>query len=105
MTDAKKIPENPFQLGKPMDYAGAKGVETISEVALRAPTFAETEDFGPIFSPDGNIDFKVLKRWVMRLSGLTGDAVRQLPMPVMYRMATWIANEILPPEISEKNSD
>jgi hypothetical protein len=95
---------NPMPIGKTVEYAGPNGVETVSEFSLREPTWRETRTYGTVVKRDGTPDYKALKNWVVRLSGLPGDAVRQFPIPVMLKVVGWIKDDLAPAGARTKNS-
>lgn len=92
-----------FPLSSKITKNGKNGIEEIAELTLRAPTFGEIDDYGPIADEDGKMNWKALKSWIGRLADISGAEVRALPTRDILPIAKWLAEEMVPSEVSEKN--
>ena len=90
-----------FELSRKILINGAER----TSIELREPSFGEIDDYGMIANQDGALDFKALKNWIGRLAKVDGAAVRAIPPKDIMLMAKWIAEEMTPEEVSEKNLD
>ncbi|MCI0555739.1 MAG: hypothetical protein L0287_32735 [Anaerolineae bacterium] len=86
-----------FPLSK--EIAGHKGA--IKEITLREPTFNELCEYDSFMQPDGGFNWKILRKWLSRLSGIDDVVLGAMAPRDLWEMVGWLDKEMAPAKNSE----